>query len=326
MFSNPIIVGTLGGIASALLFLGAAKGSGLAVPLLLFSPLPVLIVALGWLPLASVLATLALAITLSLMADPVVGGVAALIIAVPGCIAAYLYTLSRPAEEVGGPEGQIAWYPIGDTFARALIVFSVSFVIVGVMSGSGQAEMEALVTEIFRTFIEANNANPQSGEILADLNEDTLASFAQSVARWMPVSLAGTWVAILVVNFTLAERITRSSGRLARPAPNWPDTLHLVPLYAGVFAVGVMMFAVGGPFAPIGGIVAGAFGTGFLLVGLAVIHSITRGMPARGLLLVAAYGPLILFGFPALLFVALGLAETFYGLRVRAAGKLNKSN
>ncbi|MEO0496397.1 MAG: DUF2232 domain-containing protein [Pseudomonadota bacterium] len=317
------MVGTLGGIASALLFLGAAKGSGLAVPLLLFSPLPILIVALGWLPLASVLATLALAITLSLMADPMVGGIAALIIAIPGCVAAYLYTLSRPAEEVGGPEGQIAWYPVGDTFARALIVFSLSFVIIGLLSGFGQADFEALMTEIFRTFIAANEANPQNGEILADLNEETLASFAKSVARWMPVSLAGTWVAILILNFTLAERITRSSGFLKRPAPNWPNTLFLVPLYAGVFAVGVIVFILGGSFAPVGGVVAGAFGTGFMLVGLAVIHAITRGMPARGLLLFAAYGPLILFGFPALLFIALGLAEAFYGLRARAAGKLN---
>ncbi|MEM1364936.1 MAG: DUF2232 domain-containing protein [Pseudomonadota bacterium] len=326
MFSHPIIAGTLGGIASALLFLGAAKGAGLAVPLLLFSPLPILIIALGWLPQASILGALALAITLSLVADPVVAGVATLIIAVPGCVAAYFYTLSRPAEELGGPAGRIAWYPIGETFARALIAFSLAFVVVGLLSGMGEADLQALVTEIFRSFITANENNPESSEILADLNEDTLAAFASSVARWMPVSLAGTWVAILVMNFTLAERINRSSGRLSRPAPNWPNTLNLLPLYAGVFTVAVLLFAVGGTFAPIGGIVAGTFGTGFMLVGLAVIHSITQGMPARGLLLLAAYGPLILFGFPALLFIGLGIAEAFYGLRARAAGKPNKSN
>ncbi|MEO0637154.1 MAG: DUF2232 domain-containing protein [Pseudomonadota bacterium] len=323
MFSNPIIIGTLGGIASALLFLGAAQGSGLAVPLLLFSPMPVLIVALGWMPQAAVLAALSLAITLSIAADGLVAIVATLIIAVPGCVAAYYYRLSRPAEEVGGPTGQIAWFPVGEAFARALLIFAASFVLVGYLTGSGEAELEALVTEIFRTFIEANQANPQGGEILADLNEATLASFAQSVARWMPVSLAGTWVAILVMNFALAERISRSSGRLNRPAPNWAETANLAQLYAGVFAVSAFLFAMDSPASPVAGVVAGAFGTGFLLIGLAVIHSITRGMPARGLLLLAAYGPLILFGFPALLLAALGLAEAFYGLRARAAGKRN---
>jgi hypothetical protein len=320
MLSNPIIIGTLGGVASALLFLAAAKGVGLlAVPLLVFSPLPVLLVALGWMPLASVLAALALVITLALTADVLVGAVAALVIAVPGIAMAYWYTLSRPAEEVGGDTGVVVWFPVQEAFARGLAIFCVCFVIVGLLTGFGQDQFEALMAEVVNTFIQANRANPQNGEILAEIRPEVVDAMAKSIARWMPVSLSATWVTILAFNWSIADRMNRSSGRLARPAPDWPFNLGLAPLYVGVFAVGVLVFMTGGPVAPIGGVVLGAFGAAFMLIGLAVIHAITRGMANRGLLLFAAYGPLLIFGFPAILFVGLGIAETFIGIRARAA-------
>jgi hypothetical protein len=74
-----------------------------------------------------------------------------------------------------------------------------------------------------------------------------------------------------------------------------------------------------------GGLVAASFTasliTVFAIVGLAVMHAITRGIAARPLMLGAIYVSIVpLAGLPLLLASLLGLAESVLNIRTRIAG------
>jgi hypothetical protein len=55
------------------------------------------------------------------------------------------------------------------------------------------------------------------------------------------------------------------------------------------------------------------------LLGLAVMHAITRGMGSRPFALGGLYAAVIIFGWPILLLSMLGLADTAFDLRGRVA-------
>ena len=69
---------------------------------------------------------------------------------------------------------------------------------------------------------------------------------------------------------------------------------------------------------------AGA-GWGWLMaygvLGFAVMHSVTRGLSSRGFVLAGVYASVLIFGWPVLALCIIGLSETFFHFRARAAVK-----
>jgi hypothetical protein len=125
---------------------------------------------------------------------------------------------------------------------------------------------------------------------------------------------------INLFNLWLAARVVRISGRLKRP---WPDTAALT---LPSFAPGLLAGAVAGSFLPdLMGILSGAFAASLLMVfailGLAVLHAVTRGISSRPVILTAVYAATIVLGWPILAISILGLAETAFNIRDRVAGK-----
>jgi hypothetical protein len=59
----------------------------------------------------------------------------------------------------------------------------------------------------------------------------------------------------------------------------------------------------------------------YVVLGFAVLHMITRRINSRGLLLAAAYAAVAIFGWPVLLMMVLGLADTAIDIRGRFAKK-----
>ena len=55
----------------------------------------------------------------------------------------------------------------------------------------------------------------------------------------------------------------------------------------------------------------------YVLQGLAVIHTFSRTVPFRGLMLTAVYLGIFLLGWVAILVAILGLGEPLFGLRAR---------
>jgi hypothetical protein len=135
----------------------------------------------------------------------------------------------------------------------------------------------------------------------------------------MPFTIAAFGLAIVVLNLWLGAIIARASGRLVRPREKlWTAML---PNAAGAaFGVALVLSFLPGGLGDVAGVFTGALGCALALIGLAVMHVFTLGMAARGVLLTIAYVLTLLFGLPIILFVLVGIGESFLLLRARRLG------
>jgi hypothetical protein len=121
-------------------------------------------------------------------------------------------------------------------------------------------------------------------------------------------------------NLWLAGQVVRLSGRLKRP---WPDlsALSVPPLAAAAFAAVIAVTFVPDLPGLVASLFAATLAVAFAIVGLAVMHTLTRRMGGRSVLLSFAYAIIVLQGWPILIMTLIGLAETLFGLRARAAAR-----
>jgi hypothetical protein len=92
------------------------------------------------------------------------------------------------------------------------------------------------------------------------------------------------------------------------------------PRYAFAFTVAMLALS----FVPdIFGIFAGVFGIvaliAYALLGLAVIHTLTRGARIRGAILATTYASLALLIWPVVITMLIGLADALFDFRARFA-------
>ena len=140
----------------------------------------------------------------------------------------------------------------------------------------------------------------------------------------LPPTAAVFTAAVNMLNLWLASRITRISGRLNRP-PSDLSVMRFPPyapaLIGGAFAASFLPGMVG----QFGIVVTATLLLAYALLGLAVMHAITRGMNSRPFALGGLYAAVIIFGWPMILLSALGLIDTAFDLRGRVAAKRNNS-
>jgi hypothetical protein len=138
---------------------------------------------------------------------------------------------------------------------------------------------------------------------------DTAAAMAPALITTGPLVM-------LTINLWLASKITATSSRLKRP---WPDlkATTLPPMTLVVLCVAVAFAFTGGLFALIAKISVGALLSAYMLTGFAVVHTLTLAVKNRGLWLTCTYAVTILFVWPLLSMVALGLADSLFGFRDR---------
>src|SRR5215470_5730585 len=110
-----LLIGMGAGAAGALLFASVTSGLALSVILFYLTPLPIMIVALGWSHWAGLIA----AVTAAAMLAAVLGGALGIFffatfltsIGAPAWWLGYLALLGRPAANIG--PAQMEWYPPG---------------------------------------------------------------------------------------------------------------------------------------------------------------------------------------------------------------------
>jgi hypothetical protein len=302
------LIGLGGGLASALLFYSAARGSPLlSTVLLLLTPLPTLLVGLawGWLPAAAGAVAGSLAMVIASSLPFAVGYFMAL--GLPAAFVSHLAYLSRPDPH---DPNQREWYPAGRLIAALSLYGGALPVLVLPLIGGTYEILRAPMAEFFRRL---STRAPELG--LRPLNDQQIEALAEFVVAALPGALAAYWVAIFALNLYLAGRIARASGRLGRA---WPDLPALVyppgfPLLAALalvasFAPGVVGVA--------GASFSGAMLLAYLIAGLALMHFIARGRAPWILWFV--YSGLLLFGpYAAVALMLGGLLEPALKLKRR---------
>jgi hypothetical protein len=131
-----------------------------------------------------------------------------------------------------------------------------------------------------------------------------------------PAAAAVVAMMTLTLNLWLAARITATSGRLHRP---WPDlkSAALPPMTLAALCVAVAFCFSGGLLAILAQIVTAALIMAYALTGFAVLHTVTLALKSRVLWLSCTYAIVMVFGWPVLAMVVLGLADAVFGIRQR---------
>jgi hypothetical protein len=298
-----VLLGLGAGAAAALVFASVASGSALGLSLFYLAPLPILIVGLGWSHWAALIAVAAAAVVLTI--EGALVSLTFLIgIALPGWCLSYLALLARPL-----PEGQ-EWYPVGRLVLWAALISALIAGAVLVGMGADAESLRATLHEAIETLL----AGVASG---VENPEDT-ARLVDLLVAITPAALGASTLIIIVANLWLAGRIVRISGRLPRPWPSLPG------MRFPVLAPAALGAAIAGAFLPgLAGIAASALAAALMmahvLLGLAVIHALTAGLAARGLILACVYAAILTLGrpvsWPLLLVGLLGIAEALFDVR-----------
>jgi hypothetical protein len=310
-----VLVGLGAGAAAALLFASITSGTALSLLLAHLAPLPILIVALGWSHLAGIVAALSAATILgAVLGFPTSLGFA-VGTAAPAWWLGYLALLARPVGN--GAKERLEWYPAGRLLlwcaflgsATAAISFMATF---GTDWQTFKTEVREIAQEIAHLQAQASR-NPD----VASRLEST--EIIDALAAALPGAVAAAITVISCFNLWLAGRIVHVSGRLRRP---WPD---LPAMRLPLFAPAILAASLVGLWLPeFAGLFAASFAasliTVFAIIGLAVMHAVTRGIASRPLMLGALYISIApLAGLPLLLASLLGLAESILNIRARIA-------
>lgn len=314
-----LLIGLITGLVSAALFASASTGTVLGLFVLLFlSPLPVAIAGLGWGWVAAAVATAAGVLCVAIVGSGRAAMFYGLSLGAPTAVLAYLLLLARP---VGDPRSQdpaspsLEWYPIG----RVVVIAAVwAGVLAGLAVLTIATDVEGLRTELqgaVERMIGVGLPVPAGTPPDQRLGEAEIKALTDLMVVTMPSVIASAWMALATINLWLAGHVTRASGRLVRP---WPDLSAIaVPrglplLFAGAIAA---------TFLPgMAGLLASGFASGvffvYLLVGLAILHNVTRGLVLRPLLLTLIYFALLFLNpISGVLVAMIGIAEPLSPLK-----------
>lgn len=309
------LIGIGAGAAAALLFASVTSGSWLAVALFYLAPLPIMIAGLGWSHWAALVAALAGGLALAIAFGGMLFFAFLAGAGIPAWWLSYLTMLARP---VTTPDHQtvLEWYPPGRLVvwaaALAALIVLVAIPHFGLDAESFRAELGNALARMLKVEI-----GVPTDKLPGVSNTKRLIEFMVEVIPAMAAVIASI---TSIINIWLAARVVKFSGRLSRP---WPDlsAMTFPPAAAAALAVSVALGFAGGLIGIIAGVVSASLFMAYGVLGFAVVHSITRGLASRALLIGAAYASVLIFGWPILVLCLLGLLDTAIGLRARVARK-----
>ncbi|MDX2201184.1 MAG: DUF2232 domain-containing protein [Hyphomicrobiaceae bacterium] len=304
-----LIVGLAGGLASAVLFYSAVRGSPtLSILLLLLSPLPTLIAAIGWGMAAVTVAALACAIVMA-AAVSVPSAIGSLIsLGLPALGISYLAFLSRA---IKGDADVREWYPPGRLVAAIAFYGGALPLIIVTLSGVSFEDLREPLAEALRRF--SRDASLDLG--LQPLSDAQLKAATDLLIVLLPGFIAGYWTAIFSVNTYVAARVARASGHLARPWPDLPS-MRLPKDALVVLAIALLAAFATGLVSVAGVSLIGSLMFAFFLAGLALVHAIARRRTPA--ILIATYAALVLAGpYTAAILVLCGATDTLFDIKGR---------
>jgi Predicted membrane protein (DUF2232) len=312
--TQNLLVGVGAGAAAALLFASVASGSLLSLFLFYLAPLPILIAALGWSHVSGLVAAIVASVCLGLVFGPLFFFAFLLGIAAPAWWLGYLALLARPAAG-----GDVEWYPPGRLvlWAAGLAagVVAIALLQIGSDTDSIRNGLKEALQRVLR--LETGGAADEPLNLPGITEPERLIAL---LAIMLPSVAAGCGALTLVLNLWIAGRVVDLSGRLKRP---WPDIPGMAFPRS---APALLALALAIAFVPaLVGLVAGLFAAtllmAFTLLGFAVLHALTRGVPGRTAILGGAYAAVVVLGWPALAAVLLAIADMIFRWRTKASGR-----
>ena len=307
-----ILIALAAGSASALMFASIISGALISLLLFYLAPLPLMVAALGWGPLAATIGGIAAASGLGLMFGLPYCIAFVLMVALPAWWLGHLALLGRPIADAEAGNGAqpaapaMEWYPVGRILLW-IAGFAMLTTIAAMLTLGSDAETitASLKRGLLRILAPRNSAPSVETE-----------RWVGALAIIAPAAAAIVAMMTLTLNLWLAGRIAATSGRLHRP---WPDlkSAELPPMTLVALSVALAFCFIGGLAALFAQITATALLMAYAITGFAVLHTLTLALKGRAFWLSCTYAFVVVFGWPVLAMVALGLADAVFGFRQR---------
>jgi hypothetical protein len=201
---------------------------------------------------------------------------------------------------------QVEWYPLG----RILLWIAAlaTLLTAGSLFSLG-SDASAISDAMRRGF----------AKILSLVSETTVTESDPRVGLMVavtPVLVAASQMATLTLNLWLAAKVAAVSGRLHRPWPILSGT-SLPPMTLVALCVALAFSFFSGMTGILAVVVTTVLMMAYALIGLAVLHIITRDLTSRAFWLATAYAIIFMFSVSLVLLTALGLADAVFGFRER---------
>jgi predicted membrane protein DUF2232 len=308
-----VLIAVAAGCASALMFASIISGALISLLLFYLAPLPLMVAALGWGPLSATIGGIAAATGLGAIFGLPYCIAFAVTVALPAWWLGHLTLLGRPVTN-GASSGNgaspvapaLEWYPVG-----RILLWITGFAALTTMAalltlGTDAAAVTGALRRGLMRIIGPRDA-ASTGET---------EQWIDALVTIGPAAAAVVAMMTLTLNLWLAARITATSGRLHRP---WPDlkSAALPPMTLAALCVAVAFCFSGGLLAILAQIVTAALMMAYALTGFAVLHTLTLALKSRALWLSCTYAIVVVFGWPVLAMVVLGLADAVFGIRQR---------
>jgi hypothetical protein len=301
-----VLIALAAGCASALMSASIISGALISVLLFYLAPLPLMVAALGWGPLCATIGGITAATVLGLIFGFPACVAFAVAIALPAWWLGHLGLLGRPLAAGTAPsndEPVLEWYPVGRILLWIVIFVAIMMTATLIAMGSDGPAITNTMRSAWAHLLQSAGITP------TDRGLDALVTISPAAATIVIMMT-------LTLNFWLAAKIAATSGRLHRP---WPDlkSTALPPLTLAALCAAIAFCFSGGLLAMVAQIITVALMLAYALTGFAVLHTLTLALKSRALWLGCIYVVVVVFSWPILAMVALGLADTVFGLRLR---------
>jgi hypothetical protein len=308
-----VLIALAAGCASALMFASIVSGALISLVLFYLAPLPLMVAAIGWGPLSATIGGIAAAIGLGALFGLPYCIAYAITVALPAWWLGHLALLGRPianAAAAGNGASPVAptleWYPTG-----RILLWIAGFAVLTTLAalltlGTDAAAITATMKRGLLRILGPRGTSPSA----------ELERWIDALVMIAPSAAAVVAMMTLTINLWLAARITATSGRLQRARPDLKATT-LPPMTLVALCVAIAFGFTGGLLAMSAQIAAAALLMAYALTGFAVLHTLTLALRSRALWLSCTYAVVVVFGWPVLAMVVLGLLDAVFGLRER---------
>lgn len=319
MMMLNILIAIAAGCASGLMFASIISGVMISLILFYLAPLPLMVAALGWGPASALIGAVAAGGGLGLAFGLPYFVAFIITVGLPAFWLGHLTLLAKPASApvANGLNGSaptaadaLDWYPPGRLLLWIVVFASLITMSALFTLGSDADSISAALRRGLARIVGVRDGAPNTDN---DRMLDMVAQIAPAAATLVAMFT-------LTLNLWLAGKIVATSGRLRRP---WPDlaSSELPQVTMLVLAVALALSFASGLVAMLGQIVSSALLMAYMLVGFAVLHVMTQASSGRWWWLMAAYGSVLIFGWPSLIMAMLGLLDNAIGLRRRFSNR-----
>ena len=308
-----LLIAAAAGCASALMFASIISGALVSLLLFYLAPLPLMVAAMGWGPTSAAIGGALAGVGLGAMFGPPYSAAFVLTVALPAWWLGHLVLLGRPApadappQKIGAtPAGPppVDWYPLGRILVWIACFAALTTTAALLALGSDASTITETLRHGLMRIVDAQDS----------ASSDRTSEVVDAFVAIAPAAAATIAMTTLTLNVWLAAKVTAASGRLRRP---WPDmkTTALPPMALVATTVALALCFVGGLPAILAQIVTACLMMSYALMGFAVLHTITLAQRGRRLWLTSVYAIVLVFVWPVIAIVGIGIADAIFGFR-----------